>query len=61
MAEAKPDDRQAIADKLQDRFHQNVNLILGGQFAGPPAYRSELKGVMPFSFPLLWNIERVGK
>ncbi len=61
MAEAKPEDRQAIADKLQERFHENVNLILGGQFAGPPVYRSELKGVMPFSFPLLWNIERVAK
>jgi peptide/nickel transport system substrate-binding protein len=58
---AKPEDRQAIADKLQERFHQNVNVILGGQFAGPPAYRSELKGVMAFSFPLLWNIERVSK
>ena len=58
---ARPEDRQAITDKLQARFHQNVNVILGGQFAGPPAYRSALKGVMPFSFPLLWNIERVAK
>jgi peptide/nickel transport system substrate-binding protein len=61
MAEATPEARQAIADKLQERFHQNVNLILGGQFAGPPAYRSELTGVMPFSFPLLWNIERTNR
>jgi peptide/nickel transport system substrate-binding protein len=61
MAEAKPEDRQAIADKLQERFHANVNLILGGQFAGPPVYRAELKGVMPFAFPLLWNIEREAK
>jgi peptide/nickel transport system substrate-binding protein len=58
---ARPEDRQALTDRLQERFHQNVNVVLGGQFAGPPAYRSELKGVMPFSFPLLWNIERVSK
>ncbi len=58
IAVAKPEDRKAIADRLQERFHENVNIILSGQFAGPPAYRSELKGVMPFSFPLLWNISR---
>ena len=58
IAVASPQDRQALADKLQERFHENVNIILAGQFAGPPAYRSELKGVMPFSFPLLWNISR---
>jgi peptide/nickel transport system substrate-binding protein len=58
MAEARPEERKALADKLQERFHQNVNIILGGQFAGPPVYRAELKGVMPFAFPLLWNIER---
>lgn len=61
LAEARPEERQPLADKLQERFHHNVNIVLGGQFAGPPVYRSELKGVMPFSFPLLWNIERVAK
>jgi len=61
MAQAKPEERKAIADKLQERFHANVNFILGGQFAGPPVYRSELTGVMAFSFPLLWNIERAAK
>jgi peptide/nickel transport system substrate-binding protein len=61
MSEARPEERQAIADKLQERFHRNVNYILGGQFAGPPVYRSELSGVMPFSFPLLWNIARAAK
>ena len=61
QAEILADLEQAIADKLQERFHRNVNFILGGQFAGPPAYRSELTGAMPFSFPLLWNIERAAK
>ncbi len=61
LAEAPPEQRREIADKLQASFHRNVNVILGGQFAGPPAYRSELRGVMPFSFPLLWNIERVAR
>lgn len=55
---ATPEERRVLADKLQESFHRNVNVVLGGQFAAPPAYRSELQGVLPFSFPLLWNIER---
>jgi peptide/nickel transport system substrate-binding protein len=35
-----------------------VDYVLGGQFAGPPAWRAELKGIVPFSFPVFWNIER---
>ncbi|MDJ0391554.1 ABC transporter substrate-binding protein [Roseomonas sp. E05] len=57
-AAATPEERKDVADRLQAAFHENVNIILTGQFAAPPAYRSELKGVMPFSFPLLWNISR---
>lgn len=59
-AAATPKERKDVADRLQAAFHENVNIILTGQFAGPPAYRSELEGVMPFSFPLLWNISRGG-
>ena len=48
MAEAKPEDRPAIADKLQERFHANVNLILGGQFAGGAR---QSRGIHPMPRP----------
>jgi peptide/nickel transport system substrate-binding protein len=45
-------------DGIQAIFHKNVNYVLAGQFAVPPAYRSALKGVIPFSFPVFWNVRR---
>jgi peptide/nickel transport system substrate-binding protein len=39
-------------------FHKNVNLVLGGQFSAPAAIRSNLHGLIPFAFPVFWNIER---
>jgi peptide/nickel transport system substrate-binding protein len=55
---ATPAARREIAERLQTRFHANVNLVFGGQFQGPPAYRSNLHGWVPFAFPVFWNIER---
>jgi peptide/nickel transport system substrate-binding protein len=55
---ATPEDRKALMDELQTVVHDSVTFVLGGQFAGPPAWRSELEGVVPFSFPVFWNIER---
>ncbi|WP_165943215.1 ABC transporter substrate-binding protein [Roseicella aquatilis] len=55
---ATPATRRALADRLQAAVHENVNFVLAGQFAGPPAWRSNLRGVVPFSFPVFWNIER---
>jgi peptide/nickel transport system substrate-binding protein len=55
---ATPEARRDLADALQTAAHENVNFVLGGQFAGPPAWRSNLAGVVPFSFPVFWNIER---
>ena len=53
-----PQARRELADKLQIAFHRNVNVVLGGQFQGPPAFRSNLQGWVPFAFPVFWNIER---
>jgi peptide/nickel transport system substrate-binding protein len=50
--------RRELADQLQAAFHRNVNYVLGGQFSAPAAYRSNLKGVVPFGFPVFWNMER---
>ena len=55
---ATEQERRDLAAKLQIRFHQNVNYILAGQLSAPSAYRSDLKGVVPFAFPVFWGVER---
>lgn len=50
--------RRDLAGKIQDAFHRNVNLVLGGQLSAPMAWRSDLKGVIPFAFPVFWNMDR---
>ncbi|MEA2737149.1 MAG: hypothetical protein QOH05_456 [Acetobacteraceae bacterium] len=30
----------------------------GGRFSAPATYRSNLHGLVPFAFPVFWNVER---
>jgi peptide/nickel transport system substrate-binding protein len=53
-----PEQRHDLAAQIQAAFHRNVNYVLGGQFSAPMAYRSDLRGVIPFAFPVFWNVER---
>jgi peptide/nickel transport system substrate-binding protein len=53
-----PEQRKELEAQIQAEFHSNVNLVLAGQFAAPMAYRSDLKGVVPFGFPVFWGLER---
>ncbi|MHC2535096.1 ABC transporter substrate-binding protein [Bradyrhizobium diazoefficiens] len=53
-----PAESKKYRDAIQAVFHNNVNYVLAGQFAAPPAYRSDLKGMIPFSFPVFWNVRR---
>ncbi|MBP0494402.1 ABC transporter substrate-binding protein [Pararoseomonas indoligenes] len=55
---ADPKEQKELADAIQTAMHRNVDYVLAGQFAGPPAWRADLKGVVPFSFPVFWGIER---
>lgn len=55
---ASEEERRALALELQEAFHENVNLVIGGQFSAPAAYRSDLTGYIPFAFPVFWNVER---
>ena len=55
---ATPEERRRLADEMQTVVHDQVTFIPGGQFAGPPAWRSNLTGVVPFSFPVFWGIAR---
>lgn len=52
------EERRTLAAQLQAAFHKNVNMVLGGQFSAPPAYRASLKGLVPFAFPVFWNIDK---
>jgi peptide/nickel transport system substrate-binding protein len=53
-----PAHRKQLEAQIQAEFHSNVNLVLAGQFSAPMAYRSNLQGVVPFSFPVFWGMER---
>ena len=57
-AESDPVKRRAIAGELQRLAIQQANFPLAGQFASPAVWRAELRGVIDFGFPILWNIER---
>ena len=53
-----PAQQNELAAQIQAEFHSNVNYVLAGQFSAPMAYRSNLHGVVPFGFPVFWNVER---
>ena len=57
-AVTEPVARRDLASAIQDRFHENVNFIIGGQMSVPQAYRAELTGVVEFAFPIPWNLRR---
>jgi peptide/nickel transport system substrate-binding protein len=57
-AVSEPGARRELAAAIQDRFHENVNFIIGGQMSVPQAYRAELTGVVEFAFPIPWNLRR---
>ena len=48
----------SVAGQIQDAFHRNVNFVLGGQLSAPMGWRADLKGVIPFAFPVFWNMDR---
>ncbi len=57
-AESDPDKRKALAAELQKFATEAATFPIAGQFQSPAVWRSELKGVIDFGFPVIWNIER---
>lgn len=53
-----PSEQAKLRDQIQVKFHDNVDWVLAGQFSAPPAYRADLTGVVPFGFPVFWNMRR---
>jgi peptide/nickel transport system substrate-binding protein len=58
VAASDPAQRKALAAELQKLAIENVTFPMDGQFRSPAVWRAELKGVIDFGFPVMWNIER---
>jgi peptide/nickel transport system substrate-binding protein len=60
-AEGDAAKRRELAAELQARAHENVSVVILGQYASPAVYRADLKGLLEVGFPVLWNIQRTGR
>ncbi len=60
-AESDPGRRRALAAELQRLALEAATFPIAGQFQSPAVWRAELKGVIDFGFPVVWNIERGGR
>ena len=52
------DGRKKIAAAIQEENFREVPTVVLGQFQIPTAYRTSLKGRVPFSGPLFWNVTK---
>ncbi len=57
-AEGDPDRRREIAAELNRVAIEQATFPIAGQFRAPAAWRAQLRGVIDFGFPVIWNIER---
>ena len=60
-AESDVAKRKALAGQMQTAAYENVDFPITGQFSAPAIWRSSLKGVIDFGFPIMWNMERAAK
>ena len=60
-AESDPARRREIASQLQARAHEDVSVVILGQYASPAVHRAGLRGVLDVGFPILWNIQRAAR
>jgi peptide/nickel transport system substrate-binding protein len=52
-----PDERKALAAKIQAAAYDTVPSVMWGQFAIPVGYRSRVTNLIQSAFPMLWNVE----
>jgi peptide/nickel transport system substrate-binding protein len=57
-AEGDPARRKALAGELQKLAFEAATFPIAGQFRSPAVWRSDLRGVIDFGFPVIWNIEK---
>jgi len=60
-AESDPARRKEIAAELNRVAIERATFPIAGQFRAPAAWRAELRGVIDFGFPVVWNVERGGR
>ena len=60
-AESDMAKRKDIAAQMNVLAIKNVNFPIDGEFSSPAVWRSSLKGVIDFGFPVMWNMERTSK
>lgn len=60
-AESDPGRRRELAAELNRVAIAQATFPIAGQFRAPAAWRAELRGVIDFGFPVIWNIERTAR
>jgi peptide/nickel transport system substrate-binding protein len=51
-----PEKRKQLAEEIQKLAYEEVPYVLLGQATVPDAYRKHVKGVVPFTSPVFWNV-----
>src|SRR5262249_43478398 len=51
-----PAKKKALTDEIQRLAYEEVPYVLWGQYSLPSAYRTYVKGVLPFLTPVFWNV-----
>jgi peptide/nickel transport system substrate-binding protein len=52
------DERMRVAADIQVAAYELTPSVMWGQFTIPAGYRSDLKGLIPSSYPMFWEVER---
>ncbi len=56
VAQTDPGKRKRLAEEIQKLAYDDVPYALWGEFVTPAAFRKNVRGMLPFAAPLLWNI-----
>jgi peptide/nickel transport system substrate-binding protein len=56
VAQTDPAKRKALAEEIQKFAYDDVPYALWGEFVTPSVYRKNVRGVLTFGAPILWNI-----
>ncbi len=52
------EEQKEVTRALQKRFYEIVPYVNAGQYVEANAWRSELKGMIPFMQPVYWNVDK---
>ena len=49
-------EQKELTDEIQRLAYEEVPYVSWGQWSLPAAYRTYVKGVLPFPVPIFWNV-----